>query len=60
MLVDHDANWEALRGKDPRLFQKYVPDGIHPSPEGCREVITPALLAALGVPATTVAGAAPE
>ena len=57
MLVDHEANWEALRAKDPARIQKYLPDGIHPSPEGCREVITPALLKALGVPATTVTGA---
>jgi len=60
LLIDHDANWNALRVKDPGLFQTYVPDGIHPSPEGCRAVVTPALLEALGVPPRTASGTAPN
>jgi len=48
-LIDHYLNWERVLAKDKDLFNKYVPDGIHPGPEGCREVITPAMLKALGV-----------
>lgn len=60
LLIDHEANWNALLLKDPGLVHTYVPDGIHPSPEGCRAVITPALLAALGVPASTANESVPN
>ena len=56
-LVDHAANWAPVLVNDRKRFDRYVPDGIHPGPEGCREVITPALLKALGIPA---AAPAPE
>lgn len=49
-LIDHHANWEPILAKDRALFDKYVPDGIHPGAEGCEKVITPALLKALGSP----------
>lgn len=48
MLIDNDANWEPIT-KDKALFLKYVPDMIHPGPEGCTQVITPAILKALGI-----------
>jgi acetyl esterase/lipase len=50
-LIDHAANWAPILANDRARFDRYVPDGIHPGPEGCREVITPALLKALGIPA---------
>ncbi len=50
-LIDHYAAWKALQSKDGDLFRKYVPDSIHPTPAGCSAVITPAILAALGLPA---------
>ena len=31
------------------LNERYVPDGIHPGPEGCTRVITPAILKGLGI-----------
>ncbi len=49
-LIDHHANWEPILAKDRALFDKYVPDGIHPGEEGCEKVITPALLKTLGAP----------
>jgi len=55
-LIDHCPNWEQVLEKDKDLFAKYVPDRIHPGPEGCEKVITPAILKALGIhsdPATT-------
>jgi len=48
-LIDHHAAWKRILDTDPDLFKKYVPDGIHPGPEGCQKVITPAILAAVGL-----------
>lgn len=56
MLIDHYANWEPIMEKDSALFSKYVPDGIHPGPEGCTRVITPAILKGLGIDAEPTAG----
>lgn len=50
-LIDHCANWDLVLSKDRTLFDKYVPDGIHPLAEGCEKIITPALLKALGLTA---------
>lgn len=49
LLVDHHRNWIALQQKDKVLFRKYVPDSIHPSVTACSEVVTPAILEALGI-----------
>lgn len=49
LLVDHYPNWKPILDKYPALYTKCVPDGIHPGPEGCTQVITPALLKALGI-----------
>ncbi len=49
-LIDHYVNWKKILDQDEALFMKYVPDGLHPGPEGCQKVITPAILEALGVP----------
>ncbi len=48
-LIDHYPQWEKILKQDPALFKKYVPDGIHPGPEGCEAVITPAIVEALGM-----------
>jgi acetyl esterase/lipase len=49
-LIDHAANWAAILADDRARFDRYIPDGVHPETEGCREVITPALLKSLGIP----------
>jgi acetyl esterase/lipase len=54
-MIDHAANWAPILANDRARFDRYVPDGIHPGAEGCREVITPALLKALGIPAVASA-----
>ncbi len=54
-LIDHYPNWKALESRDRALFQKYVPDTIHPTAEGCSKVVTPVILAALGIRASTPA-----
>ena len=46
-LIDHDPTWRRILAEDRRLFDQYVPDGIHPAPIGCEQVITPAIAAAL-------------
>ena len=48
MLIDHYPEWESILTKDQNLYQRYVPDGIHPNSEGCEKVITPAIIKALG------------
>ncbi len=53
LLIDHARNWERILEIDRALFDRYVPDGIHPGPEGCAAVITPAVLAGLGIPRGT-------
>lgn len=49
LLIDHYPTWEKILEEDVSLFNKYVPDGIHPSAEGCKAVITPNITKALGV-----------
>ena len=49
LLIDHYPNWEKILKDDPALFNKYVPDGIHPGAEGCQRVIAPEILKALGI-----------
>jgi acyl-CoA thioesterase-1 len=49
LLIDHYPAWEKILEEDPKLFDIYVPDGIHPAPKGCEAVITPAIVKALGM-----------
>ena len=48
-LIDHSLNWYVIQCTDGSKLQRYMPDGIHPSEEGCRQVITPELLRGLGM-----------
>lgn len=49
LLIDHEPNWKKVLGQGEASYRKLVPDGIHPNAEGCSQVITPALLEAIGV-----------
>jgi len=49
MLVDHQPNWEFILKEGIEKYLEYVPDGIHPSPDGCKKVISPYLLKSLGI-----------
>jgi lysophospholipase L1-like esterase len=49
LLIDHYPQWEKILTQNPDLFKKYVPDGIHPTAEGCANVITPEIVKALGL-----------
>lgn len=44
MLIDHQLNWNRVLETNPELFDRYVPDGIHPSDEGCLKVIVPEIM----------------
>ena len=48
-LIDHYPVWDKLLNQAPLQFLFYVPDTIHPVRGGALEVITPTLLAALGL-----------
>ena len=49
MLVDHYPCWLTMQKTDRKLFAKYVPDSIHATAAGCAQVVTPAILDALGI-----------
>ncbi|MFT6793393.1 MAG: acyl-CoA thioesterase-1 [Rubritalea sp.] len=49
LLIDHYPIWEKILNDDAALFKKYVPDGIHPGPEGCKAVINPNIAKVLGI-----------
>ena len=48
ILVDNYKSWLELQAKNKDLFTKYVPDTIHPTGAGCEEIVTPAILKAIG------------
>jgi acyl-CoA thioesterase-1 len=52
LLIDHYPIWEKILKSDPAKYKALVPDGIHPSAEGCKQVITPGILNALGLKPT--------
>ena len=52
LLIDHYPQWERILNETPELFERYVPDGIHPGAEGCEVVITPKIVEALGLATT--------
>lgn len=49
LLIDHYPQWKALQSSDPKLFIQYVPDTIHAKEQGYSNVVTPAILEALGI-----------
>jgi sialate O-acetylesterase len=53
LLIDHYPQWEKILNETPELFKAYVPDGIHPGAEGCKVVITPTIVEALGIAAAS-------
>lgn len=42
-LLDHYPNWKKLKETDPKTYQRYVPDGTHPEPEGSLAVTWPTI-----------------
>lgn len=50
LLVDHYPNWLKIMTNDPALFDRLVPDRIHPQAQGYRQVLLPELKATLCPP----------
>jgi lysophospholipase L1-like esterase len=50
LLIDNYANWMTLRNTDEALFEQFVPDGVHPTPEALMQIVTPQIIADLTVP----------
>ena len=50
ILVDHYPNWLKIMTNDLPLFDRLVPDRIHPQAEGYRQVLLPELKATLCPP----------
>ncbi|MBC2600325.1 SGNH/GDSL hydrolase family protein [Puniceicoccus vermicola] len=42
-LIDHTSIWVKLKTEDPETFQKFVPDGSHPSPEASLQITWPSI-----------------
>lgn len=49
LLVDHMPAWSRVLENDEPIFRGYVPDGVHPSEDGWREIVMPELLRRLGL-----------
>lgn len=47
LLIDHYPNWENLLLEGEEAFLEYVPDGIHPNPEGAIQVTAPYIITRL-------------
>jgi acyl-CoA thioesterase-1 len=47
VLVDQEPLWARVLDRGWDAYRRWVPDGIHPNPSGCRQIATPAILAAL-------------
>ncbi len=48
-LIDFSDRWLSLIEHQPKMWRKFVPDGIHPNASGSTEIITPNLLQGLGI-----------
>lgn len=62
LLIDHEPNWNTVLHRSEKEYLQYVPDGVHPGPDGCSTIILPHLLACLGIspvrpPGTEASGA---
>jgi acyl-CoA thioesterase-1 len=48
LLIDHYPSWLKILNADRKEFDSLVPDGAHPNSEGCRMIVTPNILKAIG------------
>lgn len=47
ILIDTYPAWKQILNQDRALFDRYVPDGIHPGPEGYAQVTVPLIMRTL-------------
>lgn len=51
LLIDHTSSWNALLETEGETgFCRFVPDGVHPRPEGYARFVTPKILRLIGLP----------
>jgi acyl-CoA thioesterase-1 len=50
LLIDHYPNWVNLRDANLSLFEQFIPDGVHPTAEALRQVVTPEITRAMTIP----------
>ncbi|MBL9206837.1 MAG: SGNH/GDSL hydrolase family protein [Opitutaceae bacterium] len=51
LLIDHSIAWNALLAAEGEAgFKRYVPDGVHPRPDGYARFVVPEILRAIGLP----------
>lgn len=48
LLIDHYPAWLAVLNSDRKAFDQLVPDGAHPNLDGCRQIIVPNIIKAIG------------
>jgi acyl-CoA thioesterase I len=49
LLIDHYPSWLSILNADRKEFDRIVPDGAHPDTKGCKKVVTPNILKAIGL-----------
>jgi len=49
LVIDHMPAWTELLARDEKTFRAWVPDGLHPQPEGYARLVLPEILSRLGV-----------
>ena len=49
LVIDHMPAWTELLERDEKTFRAWVPDGLHPQPEGYARLVLPEILSRLGV-----------
>jgi len=61
LVIDHSTAWRAVIAQGGEAeFLRYVHDGVHPNAEGNAKYVTPAILAAIELPAGPSTVAAPK
>jgi lysophospholipase L1-like esterase len=54
LLVDHHATWSELKKNDRATYERYIPDGVHPAPEGSTAITFAGIKNALSAPTKSV------
>lgn len=47
LLIDHYPNWMRLANNNNKLFKSFIEDGVHPTKEGCKQIILPEIINSL-------------
>jgi acyl-CoA thioesterase I len=49
VFIDNYSRWTKLLENDRARYMSYIPDGCHPTEEGCKNIVTPNIAGILGV-----------